>query len=32
MMKAADYRTPRIGIDSVEHQAKLYRIGRRRRA
>jgi len=23
MMKGADYRTPRIGIDSVEHQAKL---------
>ena len=25
-MKAPDYRTPRIGIDSVEHQAKLLRL------
>ena len=25
-MKAPDYRTPRVGIDSAEHQAKLYRI------
>jgi cytochrome c oxidase subunit I len=24
-MKAPDYRTPRIGIDSVEHQGKLWR-------
>jgi cytochrome c oxidase subunit I len=24
-MKAADYRTPRVGIDSVEHQGKLHR-------
>ncbi len=24
-MKAADYRTPEIGIDSAEHQGKLYR-------
>jgi cytochrome c oxidase subunit I len=25
-MKAPDFRTPRIGIDSVEHQGKLYRM------
>jgi cytochrome c oxidase subunit I len=24
-VKAADFRTPRVGIDSVEHQGKLYR-------